>query len=169
MRGALIGLGNVALHGHLPGWRRRRDVEIVGGTDARPEQRAVLVAHALGTRWYSTVVELLSEAPPRIAGRERVFARHRHQRTEPLNDFRNRQQPLHAGEVDAAVVDQPLDRFEALQLAARVEPHAADGAGRLDQAEPLVLSERLRMHAKHPGSRGDEDELLDHTVDTHQA
>src|SRR5262249_58763598 len=61
-RGAPIGLGNVALHGHLPGWRRRRDVEIVGGTDARPEQRAVLVAHAPGTRWYPTVVELLSEA-----------------------------------------------------------------------------------------------------------
>jgi predicted dehydrogenase len=61
-RGALIGLGNVALHGHLPGWRRRRDVEIVGGTDVRPEQRAVLVAHAPGTRWYPTVVELLSEA-----------------------------------------------------------------------------------------------------------
>ena len=62
-RGALIGLGNVALHGHLPGWRRRRDVEIVGGTDARPEQRTVLVAHAPGTRWYPTTAELLSEAP----------------------------------------------------------------------------------------------------------
>src|SRR5206468_3984318 len=61
-RGALIGLGNVALHGHLPGWRRRRDVEIVGGTDARPEQRTVLVAHAPGTRWYPTTAELLSEA-----------------------------------------------------------------------------------------------------------
>src|SRR5262245_23978259 len=61
MRGALIGLGNVALHGHLPGWRRRRDVEIVGGTDARPEQRTVLVAHAPGARWYPTAPELLSE------------------------------------------------------------------------------------------------------------
>ena len=61
-RGALIGLGNVALHGHLPGWRRRRDVEIVGGTDARPEQRTVLVAHAPGTRWYPTTAELLTEA-----------------------------------------------------------------------------------------------------------
>jgi predicted dehydrogenase len=62
LRGALIGLGNVALHGHLPGWRRRRDVEIVGGTDSRPEQRAVLVAHAPGARWYATTAELLSEA-----------------------------------------------------------------------------------------------------------
>ena len=62
LRGALIGLGNVALHGHLAGWRRRRDVEIVGGTDSRPEQRAVLVAHAPGTRWYGTTTELLAEA-----------------------------------------------------------------------------------------------------------
>jgi predicted dehydrogenase len=62
LRGALIGLGNVALHGHLPGWRRRRDVEIVGGTDSRPEQRAVLTAHAPGARWYATVGELLTEA-----------------------------------------------------------------------------------------------------------
>src|SRR2546428_6076699 len=62
LRGALIGLGNVALHGHLAGWRRRRDVEIVGGTDSRPEQRAVLVADAPGTRWYGTTTELLAEA-----------------------------------------------------------------------------------------------------------
>jgi predicted dehydrogenase len=62
LRGALIGLGNVALHGHLPGWRRRRDVEIVGGTDSRPEQRAVLVGHAPGARWYATTADLLSEA-----------------------------------------------------------------------------------------------------------
>src|SRR4029453_6725592 len=61
-RGALVGLGNVALHGHLPGWRRRRDVEIVGGTDPRPDQATVLVAPAPGTRWYPTAAELLSEA-----------------------------------------------------------------------------------------------------------
>src|SRR5436309_2919896 len=41
-RGAIIGLGNVALHGHLPGWRRRRDVEIVGVTH--------VIWHTLRTR-----------------------------------------------------------------------------------------------------------------------
>src|SRR5437867_12553948 len=61
-RGALIGLGNVALHGHLPGWRRRRDVEIIGGTDSRPEQRAVLMAHAPGARRYAPTDELLTQA-----------------------------------------------------------------------------------------------------------
>jgi predicted dehydrogenase len=62
-RGAIIGLGNVALHGHLPGWRRRRDVQIVAVTDARPEQHALVSAHAPGSRWYTTSAELLAEAP----------------------------------------------------------------------------------------------------------
>ena len=61
-RGAIIGLGNVALHGHLPGWRRRRDVEIVAVTDVRPEQHALLSAHAPDARWYATPNELLAEA-----------------------------------------------------------------------------------------------------------
>src|SRR5262249_40283061 len=50
-RGAIIGLGNVALHGHLPGWRRRRDVEIVAVTDVRPEQHAPASAPAPAARW----------------------------------------------------------------------------------------------------------------------
>lgn len=61
-RGAIIGLGNVALHGHLPGWRRRRDVEIVAVTDARPEQHALVSAHAPLARWYPTAAELVAEA-----------------------------------------------------------------------------------------------------------
>src|SRR5207245_2256135 len=50
-RGAIIGLGNVALHGHLPGWRRRRDVEIVAVPDARPEPPALVSRHAPGAPW----------------------------------------------------------------------------------------------------------------------
>src|SRR6202008_4750104 len=61
LRGAIIGLGNVALHGHLPGWRRRNDVEIVAVTDARPEQRALAEAQAPGTRWYPTATEPLAQ------------------------------------------------------------------------------------------------------------
>jgi len=63
LRGAIIGLGNVALHGHVPGWMRRRDVEIVGATDARPERRAFLATHLPGARWYATTAELLAGAP----------------------------------------------------------------------------------------------------------
>jgi len=61
-RGAIIGLGNVALHGHLPGWRRRRDVQIVAVTDARPEQHVLVPEHAPGARWYPTAAELLADA-----------------------------------------------------------------------------------------------------------
>ena len=52
LRGAVIGLGNVALHGHLPAWRPRGDVEIVAVTDARPERRAACGVPLPGARWY---------------------------------------------------------------------------------------------------------------------
>ena len=39
-RGGIIGLGNVAIHGHLPGWLDRPDVLIAAAADARPGQRA---------------------------------------------------------------------------------------------------------------------------------
>src|SRR2546426_10334315 len=61
-RGAIIGLGNVAVHGHLPGWLRRRDVQIVAATDSRSEQRAQLAALAPDARWCPTADELLAEA-----------------------------------------------------------------------------------------------------------
>ena len=38
-RGALIGFGNVAAHGHLPGWQRREDVTLVAVADVRAERR----------------------------------------------------------------------------------------------------------------------------------
>lgn len=60
LRGAIIGLGNVAVHGHLPGWLSRRDVEIVAATDARPERRPLLDAHLPGRRWYESTEALLA-------------------------------------------------------------------------------------------------------------
>jgi predicted dehydrogenase len=62
LRGAIVGLGNIAVHGHLPAWRGRADVTIVAATDARPEQRAALDAQLPGARWYPTVEALLAEA-----------------------------------------------------------------------------------------------------------
>src|SRR5689334_16275755 len=44
LRGAIIGAGEVAVHGHAPGWRRRPDVEIVAAADPRPDARAPLEA-----------------------------------------------------------------------------------------------------------------------------
>jgi predicted dehydrogenase len=61
LRGAIIGVGNVAVHGHVPGWRRRRDVEIVAGTDTRTAERARLAAHLPGCRWHDSIEALLAE------------------------------------------------------------------------------------------------------------
>jgi predicted dehydrogenase len=61
LRGAVIGLGNVAVHGHLPGWLGRRDVEIVAATDASPGRRPLMEAHLPGRRWYDSSETLLAE------------------------------------------------------------------------------------------------------------
>src|SRR6266700_2709475 len=62
LRGAIIGFGNIAIQGHVPAWRRRRDVEIVGAADVRPVQRAALETHLPGARWYDSSEELLADA-----------------------------------------------------------------------------------------------------------
>jgi predicted dehydrogenase len=59
-RGALLGLGNVAVHGHLPGWRTRGDCEIVATTDASPARRAVCAEVLPAARWHESVESLLA-------------------------------------------------------------------------------------------------------------
>ena len=62
VRGAIIGVGNVAVHGHVPGWRARPDVEIVAATDVRPSQHAICAAALPAVRWYRSAERLLDEA-----------------------------------------------------------------------------------------------------------
>jgi len=62
VRGGIIGLGNVAVHGHLPGWLERPDVEIVAVSDTRPAQRAAAAEHVPDTRWFDSADALLAEA-----------------------------------------------------------------------------------------------------------
>jgi len=63
LRGAIIGLGNVAVHGHVPGWASCPDVEIVAATDASSERRTLMDTHLPGKRWYDSTEALLhSEA-----------------------------------------------------------------------------------------------------------
>ena len=62
LRGAIIGLGNVAVHGHLPGWLARDDVAIVAAADARPAQRAECLARLPGARWHDSAEALIAEA-----------------------------------------------------------------------------------------------------------
>src|SRR2546426_11982644 len=59
LRGAIIGVGNVALAGHLPAWLERSDVSIVAASDPREGGRARLESLAPGIRWYDSALELL--------------------------------------------------------------------------------------------------------------
>src|SRR5262245_51067058 len=63
-RGALIGFGNVAAHGHLPGWQRRGDVELVAVVDIaaarRQDARALLPRAAR----HDSLDALLAQAAP---------------------------------------------------------------------------------------------------------
>lgn len=64
LRGAIVGFGNVALHGHVPGWRERSDVEIVAVTDARPDRRPACTSALPDARWYELVDALFDD--PRL-------------------------------------------------------------------------------------------------------
>ena len=59
LRGAVIGLGNVAVHGHLPGWQARPDSLIVAATDASPARRAECRSRLPEARWHESVDSLL--------------------------------------------------------------------------------------------------------------
>jgi len=59
LRCAVIGLGNVAIQGHLPGWLDRADVRIVAAADARTSQRAECEARLPDARWYAAPEDLL--------------------------------------------------------------------------------------------------------------
>ena len=81
-------------------------------------------------------------------------------------NWRQYEQALHPGEVDAGLVDEVLDEAQPVDLAPRVDPDAPDRAGGLDEAEALVLPQRLRVHAQLPRRHADEEQLvvLSHTV-----
>ena len=60
LRGAVIGLGNVAINGHLPGWRERTDCEIVAATDASPTRCEACRSALPQARWHDSVEALLA-------------------------------------------------------------------------------------------------------------
>jgi predicted dehydrogenase len=60
LRGAILGAGNVAIHGHLPGWLAREDVAIVAAADPTPEARAAIAERHPALRLYESAEELLS-------------------------------------------------------------------------------------------------------------
>jgi predicted dehydrogenase len=60
LRGAILGAGNVALHGHLPGWLAREDVAIVAAADPRPAAREALAERLPKLQLHETAEALLS-------------------------------------------------------------------------------------------------------------
>jgi len=63
MRGAIVGLGNVALNGHLPAWKKWTDFKILAGVDSSPEQRTAFRKLCPESASYSTFEECLSASP----------------------------------------------------------------------------------------------------------
>jgi predicted dehydrogenase len=59
LRGGLVGLGNVAVHGHLPGWRRRADAHIAAVSDAEPARRKTARTLLPEARWHDSAEALL--------------------------------------------------------------------------------------------------------------
>src|SRR5712692_8920552 len=60
LRGAIVGVGNVALAGHLPAWLERADVSLIAASDPRESGRAKLESLVPGgIRWYASAAELL--------------------------------------------------------------------------------------------------------------
>jgi predicted dehydrogenase len=60
LKGAFIGFGNVAAHGHAPGWRARDDMRIVAATDAAAARREAFHRAVPDGRWHETVDDLLA-------------------------------------------------------------------------------------------------------------
>jgi predicted dehydrogenase len=63
-RGALIGFGNVAAHGHLPGWQQRSDVELVAVADVEAPRRADAATPLPHAFSYDSVEDLIAQAAP---------------------------------------------------------------------------------------------------------
>jgi len=64
LRGAIVGLGNVAVHAHLPAWSERKDIEIVAATDLSPARRTALESGLPRARWYDSADDLLVREAP---------------------------------------------------------------------------------------------------------
>src|SRR5438876_4845037 len=67
LRGAILGAGNVALRGHLPGWLAREDVAIIAAADPSPDARAAIAEKLPGIHLYETAEEMMSREPLNFA------------------------------------------------------------------------------------------------------
>lgn len=63
LKGAIVGVGNAAIQGHLPGWLRRRDVSLVAAADPHSHRRRELERLVPQARWYESLRALLAGEP----------------------------------------------------------------------------------------------------------
>jgi predicted dehydrogenase len=61
LQGALLGVGHVALRGHLPGWQSRPDATLTAAADPRSEGKDAFLAAFPAARWYTSAEELLAK------------------------------------------------------------------------------------------------------------
>jgi predicted dehydrogenase len=60
LKGAIVGLGNIALSGHWPGWQKDPGFKIVAGVDVSPERQKAFLSLNPGARVFSSLKEALS-------------------------------------------------------------------------------------------------------------
>lgn len=60
LRGAIVGLGNAAIHAHLPAWQRSERFKIQAVVEPFPERAAAVHAFLPDARVHSTIEELLA-------------------------------------------------------------------------------------------------------------
>lgn len=59
LKGAIIGFGNVAVNGHLPGWMQRKDISISAVMDSDPARKKECARLLPDVRFYHSVDEML--------------------------------------------------------------------------------------------------------------
>ena len=59
LRGAIVGLGNVALEGHLPAWKDRKDFQIAAGVDSSKERISIFKKSVPGAVTFESFDECL--------------------------------------------------------------------------------------------------------------
>ncbi len=64
LRGALLGVGNVAVKGHLPVWRGRKEARLVAAADVQPAGREAFRTAVPTGRWYESAGSLLVAEGP---------------------------------------------------------------------------------------------------------
>ncbi len=64
LRGVMVGLGNVAIEGHLPAWKDRKDVVIVGGVDSSKDRAALFKKNMPEAQTFGTLDEAILSLKP---------------------------------------------------------------------------------------------------------